>query len=149
MLFRPRATMVTSVAVLAIYLTLALTQPYEGIEQDRQLVYAELVYLVWTVIAAVLLSRVMTRRADTIAALALARARLMADVLAAEDRERRRLANWLHDGAVQNLLVAGQDLAEAERGAERVWRARCPLAPTSNSSVRPATAARRSSRSSS
>jgi two-component system NarL family sensor kinase len=26
------------------------------------------------------------------------------------------LANWLHDGPVQNLLVVGQDLAEAERG---------------------------------
>jgi two-component system NarL family sensor kinase len=114
MLFRPRATLLTSVAVIAIYLTLALTQPQGG--QDQQLVYVELVYLAWTALAAVLLSRVLTRRADTIAALARARGRLMADVLDAEDRERRRLAGWLHDGAVQNLLAAGQDLGEAEAG---------------------------------
>ena len=116
MLFRPRATLVTSVAVMAIYLTLALTQPQRAVEQDLQLVYVELVYLAWAVVAAVLLSRVMTRRANTIAELARARGRLMADVLDAEDRERRRLANWLHDGAVQNLLVAGQDLGEADDG---------------------------------
>ena len=125
MLFHPRATMVTSVVVLVIYLTLALAQSGDGLEQDRQLVYAELVYLVWAAIAAVLLSRVLTRRADTIAELAQARGRLMGDVLDAEDRERRRLADWLHDGAVQNLLVAGQDLAEAERGdREALTRAR-------------------------
>jgi two-component system NarL family sensor kinase len=47
------------------------------------------------------------------------------EALAAEDRERRRLAGWLHDGAVQNLIVAGQELAEAERGdAEALHRAR-------------------------
>jgi two-component system NarL family sensor kinase len=116
MLFRPRETLVTSVAVMAIYLTLALTQPQDTVAQDQQLIYVELVYLAWAVVAAVLLSRVMTRRADTITALAQARGRLMADVLDAEDRERRRLATWLHDGAVQNLLVAGQDLSEAADG---------------------------------
>ena len=131
MLFRPRTTMATSVAVLAVYLTLALTQPEAPIAQDRQLIYVELVYLAWTVLAAVLLSRVMTRRADTIAALAQARGRLMAEVLDAEDRERRRLANWLHDGAVQNLLVAGQDLAEAEDGDQgALTRARGVLRDT-------------------
>lgn len=116
MLFRPRATLIASLAVLTTYLTLALTQTTGDIGQDQQLVYVELVYLAWAAIAAVLLSRAMTRRADKIAELARARGRLMADVLDAEDRERRRLANWLHDGAVQNLLVAGQDLGEAEGG---------------------------------
>jgi len=129
MLFRPRATLLTSVAVAAIYLTLALTQPQGG--ADQQLVYVELVYLAWTAVAAVLLSRVLTRRADTIAALARARGRLMADVLDAEDRERRRLADWLHDGAVQNLLAAGQDLGEAEAGDPAgITRARAILRET-------------------
>ncbi len=131
MLFRPRPTLVTSAAVITTYLTLALTQPQDALLQDRRLVYVELVYLAWAVVAAVLLARVMTRRADTIGELARARSRLMADVLDAEDRERRRLANWLHDGAVQNLLVVGQDLGEAENGdASALHRARSILRET-------------------
>ena len=131
MLLRPTATLATSIAVMAIYLTLALTQPQGAIQQDQQLVFVELVYLAWTVLAAALLSRVITRRADTINELARARGRLMADVLDAEDRERRRLANWLHDGPVQNLLVAGQDLGEAEDGdPAAITRARSILRDT-------------------
>lgn len=116
MLFAPRATAVLSVVVVATYLTLSLTHPGGDGVQDRQLLYVEVVYLAWTAVAAALLSSVLTRRASVIAGLAQARGKLMVEVLDAEDRERRRLANWLHDGAVQDLLVAGQDLAEAERG---------------------------------
>src|SRR4051812_9346413 len=40
-------------------------------------------------------------------------------------RSRRQLAAWLHDGPVQNLLYAQQELAEAERGdPEALRRAR-------------------------
>jgi two-component system NarL family sensor kinase len=116
MLFGPRATLLMSIAVVTTYLTLALTQPPDGVTQDQQPFYVELVYLAWAAIAAVLLSKLMTRRAQTIADLARSRGRLTVEVLDAEDRERKRLANWLHDGPVQNLLVVGQDLAEAERG---------------------------------
>jgi two-component system NarL family sensor kinase len=116
MLLRPRATLITSIAVVTTYLTLALTQPPDAVTEDQQLFYVELVYLAWAAMAAVLLSRMMTRRAETIAELARSRGRLMVDVLDADDRERKRLANWLHDGPVQNLLAAGQDLAEAARG---------------------------------
>jgi two-component system, NarL family, sensor kinase len=116
MLLRPRATLIMSIAVVTTYVTLAVTQPRDVVTQDQKLSYVELVYLAWAALAAVLLSRVMTRRAETIAELARARGRLMVDVLDAEDRERKRLANWLHDGPVQDLLVAGQDLGEAEGG---------------------------------
>jgi two-component system NarL family sensor kinase len=116
MLLGTRATAVASVAVIVIYLTLALTHRSSVAAEERQLVYVELVYLGWVAVAAVLLSGVLTRRAKTIAALARARGRLTVEVLDAEDRQRRRLANWLHDGAVQNLIVVGQDLGDAERG---------------------------------
>jgi two-component system, NarL family, sensor kinase len=116
MLFGARATAVASVAVVAIYLTLALTHRASVAEEERQLVFVELVYLGWVAVAAVLLSGVLTRRARTIAALARARGRLMVEVLDAEDRQRRRLADWLHDGPVQNLIVVGQDLGDAEHG---------------------------------
>jgi two-component system NarL family sensor kinase len=42
--------------------------------------------------------------------------RLVADVLDAEERERRNLSERLHDEAIQNLLIARQDVADAERG---------------------------------
>ena len=116
MLLGTRATAVASVAVIAIYLTLALSTGSSAAAEERQLVFVELVYLGWVAVASVLLSAVLTRRAETIAALARARSRLMVEVLDAEDRQRRRLANWLHDGAVQDLIVVGQDLGDAERG---------------------------------
>jgi two-component system NarL family sensor kinase len=116
MLLTPRATLMISIAMVLIYLSLALTRESDVVGRESDVYYVELVYLVWACVAALLLSRLMTRRAGRIAALVRARGRLMVDVLAAEDRERKRLADWLHDGAVQNLLVAGQDLAEAERG---------------------------------
>jgi two-component system NarL family sensor kinase len=51
-------------------------------------------------------------RADHIAELSASRNRLVEQILTAEESERRRLADALHDGAVQNLLAARQDLAE-------------------------------------
>jgi two-component system NarL family sensor kinase len=124
LVLRPRATAVASGAVALVYLSLELAAPAPG-------GVTELVYLAWAAVAAVLLSSVLTQRADAIEQLAAERGRLMVDVLAASDRERRRLAGWLHDGPVQNLLVAGQDLAEAERGdAEALRRARAVVRAT-------------------
>jgi two-component system NarL family sensor kinase len=40
---------------------------------------------------------------------------LLADVMTAEERERRRIAEALHDGALQTVLAAKQDLREAIR----------------------------------
>lgn len=56
------------------------------------------------------------RRADRIAELAASRRHLVVEALDAEDRERRRLAERLHDEAIQDVLMARQDLAEARRG---------------------------------
>jgi signal transduction histidine kinase len=51
------------------------------------------------------------------------RGRLVGELLAAEETERRRLAEALHDEAMQNLLVARQDLHSAD-GAGDIDRAR-------------------------
>lgn len=58
-------------------------------------------------------------RLDEIAQLAAARGRLVAEALDAEDRERARLSEALHDDALQNLLAVRQDLVEAERNPDR------------------------------
>lgn len=57
--------------------------------------------------------------------------RLAADAVAAEQRERRRLAQTLHDDAVQTLLAAAQDLGEAAAGrAGALERAQSALEDT-------------------
>ena len=79
-------------------------------------------------LAAVVLSVILTRRAERIDQLAALRGRLVAEALDAEDRERRRLAEALHDEAIQNLLATRQELGEAERGdGQSLRRARVGL----------------------
>jgi signal transduction histidine kinase len=56
------------------------------------------------------------RRATEIAVLAASRGTLVAQTLDAEDREKRRLSEAIHDGPLQQLVAASQDLAEATNG---------------------------------
>jgi two-component system NarL family sensor kinase len=60
-------------------------------------------------------SRTQQRRLASIAELTASRSVLLADVMSAEERERRRIAEALHDGALQTVLAAKQDLREAIR----------------------------------
>jgi hypothetical protein len=55
-------------------------------------------------------------RASRISELSASRGKLVGQILDAEESERRRLAEALHDDAMQNLLAARQDLAEARSG---------------------------------
>jgi signal transduction histidine kinase/PAS domain-containing protein len=63
-----------------------------------------------------------TRHETEIEALATLRGRLVAENLEAEERVRQRISEQLHDGALQDLLAARQDLVEAEaaRGEEEL-----------------------------
>ena len=60
-------------------------------------------------------SRVQQRRLAAIAELTASRSLLLADVMSSEERERRRIAEALHDGALQIVLAAKQDLREVMR----------------------------------
>jgi two-component system NarL family sensor kinase len=64
-------------------------------------------------------------RASRISELSESRGQLVGQILDAEEGERRRLAEALHDDAMQNLLAARQDLAEAhsDLAVERARRA--------------------------
>jgi signal transduction histidine kinase len=72
--------------------------------------------LAGVVIFAYVMRRITAERAQVakIAELAESRGRLVAQVLEAEDRERRFLAEVLHDDLMQTLLFARQDLAEID-----------------------------------
>jgi signal transduction histidine kinase len=63
------------------------------------------------------------RRTQEIDALAADRARLVDLMLGAEEAERERLAELLHDSVLQELMVARQALAEGDEERERVERA--------------------------
>ena len=60
----------------------------------------------------VLLSRVQRSRVLDVGALALERRRLLTETLRIEERERRTLAEHLHDGALQYVLAARHDLED-------------------------------------
>ena len=115
LLLPPALTAAASLTTILAYLAISLLHPAGGLGL-AEFEAAQTFYLVWASIAAVLLSRSLTRRNERIDALAEGRGRLVAQALGAEDRERRRLAEALHDEAIQNLLAVRQELAPANDG---------------------------------
>jgi two-component system NarL family sensor kinase len=111
---RPAVTTFASVASVAAYLGVALLHPATSTRQDFEFVFTQALYLTWLGIGAVLVSGLLARRGARIEQLAESRGRLVAEAMDAEDRERRRLAEALHDEAIQNLLAARQDLDGAD-----------------------------------
>ena len=112
-IFPPRVTATSSAVAVLAYLAVSLPHPATHGKPELEFVLTQAVYLVWAGIAATALSRVLELREQRISELAASRGRLVAQALDAEDRERRRLAEALHDEAIQNLLAARQDLEQA------------------------------------
>ena len=111
--FRPLLTALAAAATVAAYVAQAYA--HEAAHQpgaDRRIL-VQAGFLALLGLAAVLLSEVLERRTSRIAELAEVRRRLITDALSAEERERRALAEGLHDSAIQNLLAARQDIDEA------------------------------------
>ena len=124
LLLRPALTAVASAACVLLYGAVALTYPDPTAVQPDAIGFelTQLLFLGWMGTAATLLSVVLTRRAREIATLATSRGRLVAQALDAEDRARRRLAEALHDEALQNLLAARQLLDAGDPEATALAR---------------------------
>jgi two-component system, NarL family, sensor kinase len=121
-LMSPRGTALWSSISVVSYLGVSLTHPATNRGEDFEFVLSQTLYLAWIGVAAVLLAMVLSRWGQRVGELAAARGRLLAEILGAEERERKRLAEALHDDAVQDLLAAGQDLDDAERGDREALR---------------------------
>lgn len=127
-LMSPRGTALWSSIAVVSYLGVSLTHPATNRGEDFEFVLSQTLYLAWIGVAGVLLAMVLTRRAHRVGELAAARGRLLAEILGAEERERKRLAEALHDEAIQDLLAAGQDLDDAQQGDRRaLHRARAEV----------------------
>jgi two-component system NarL family sensor kinase len=105
-------------SALALVGYVAVTAPHPGgrPSPDLDTIVDEGLALAWVGAAAVLLSALVRRRERELEALADARRQLARQALQAEARERRQMAEVLHDEVIQTVLVARQELAEIDRG---------------------------------
>jgi two-component system NarL family sensor kinase len=118
LLLRPLSTAAASLASILAYVAIALLYPEATKPNVLGFEATHAIFLAWMGVAATLLSLLLARRTAEVEALAASRGRLVAQALDAEDRERKRLAEALHDEAVQNLLAARHELAAA-KGKQR------------------------------
>jgi two-component system, NarL family, sensor kinase len=110
---RPSVTFAAVIVTTAAYVIQASAHPAASQPEAVRFIVTQAGFLAWVGVACVLLSMLLARRTELVARLAQARSRLLSDALAAEQRERKALAEALHDHAIQNLLSARHELEEA------------------------------------
>ena len=107
---RPLATAAVAAGSTVVYVLQAVPHPSRSNNGALSFVLVQAAYLTWLGLALALLSLLLARRDAAVRLLSDQRQRLVAEALTAEERERRQLAQELHDGAIQNLLAARHDL---------------------------------------
>lgn len=116
---RPQLTLFVSVASVLVYVAQALSHPSRSDRSDAvSFVVVQASYLAWIGAAATLLSALIARREQVVEALLRTRQRLVVEAFAAEDRERKRLSEDLHDGPLQALLAARHELEDVVEPGE-------------------------------
>lgn len=127
----PRVCAVVSGLAAAVYLTSGLLiRPIDA--EPLSYVVLRTAVLAAVGLGASLLSALQRSRVEDIAGLLGQRASLIDDLVALEDRERRSLAEALHDGALQYVLAARLELDDAADGQpEAIRRIEAALAQAS------------------
>ena len=109
---RPWLTAGATVVAIAVYVGQSLPHPTTHSRGDApSFIAVQVVYVTWLGLALTLLSLLLTRREQAVERLSAQRQRLVSEVYGAEERERQRLAEELHDNAMQHLLAARRELA--------------------------------------
>jgi two-component system NarL family sensor kinase len=112
--FQPRLTFIAAAATIGVYALGAFWfHPHSYVSGDFKQGLFQTAVLAWLSIAAISLSAVLKRRTVRVGELAAGREQLLADTLNVEERERRTIAEGLHDSVLQNLLSVQHDLQEA------------------------------------
>jgi two-component system, NarL family, sensor kinase len=112
---RPRVTAAWALGAIVAFILLSVLHPTAGEQQATERMVSQVAYLALVGLAATLVSHVLLQRDAAIARLAEQRGQLATYALAAEQRERRRLAGLLHDESVQTLSLARQELTDFRR----------------------------------
>ncbi|WP_439031046.1 sensor histidine kinase [Gordonia terrae] len=116
---QPTVCAVVVVATALVYaVSSALARSSNG--EPWSVVVLRILVVTALAIGAILLSRLQRSRVTTIGSLAAERARLLDATMEIEERERRDLADNLHDGALQYVLAARQELATLRASADPV-----------------------------
>ena len=112
----PGVTALVAIALTGAYLLLALVlDPVLGDQPSDGTVIEQAVVLGLVGLLATAVSIELWHRRRRVRELSVSRMKLVSHALDSGDRERRRLAQALHDDALQRLLAARQDLAMASR----------------------------------
>jgi two-component system NarL family sensor kinase len=111
--FRPSTTAAATVVATSAYVVQAVAHPARSQPGAGRFIAIQAGYIAWVGVACVLLSALLARRTVLVARLAESRTQLLSDALEAEQRERKMLAEALHDNAIQNLLSARHEVEEA------------------------------------
>lgn len=112
--FHPGLTASAGAAVVVAYLSQGFAYPGGGPDNEARFILVQTGYLSWFSLASVLGAVLLGRRTQSVVTLAEQRGLLLADALEAEQRQRCRLSEGLHDSAIQNLLSARHAVQEAE-----------------------------------
>jgi two-component system NarL family sensor kinase len=126
--FRPAITALATVVATGAYVLQAVAHPAAGEPEATRFIVTQAGFLLWVGLACVLLSDQLARRTDAVVQLAESRTRLLTDALSAEQRERKALAEALHDQAIQNLLSARHEIEEAGEAFTHPALARADMA---------------------
>ncbi len=110
--FRPAVTGLAAIVTTAAYVSQAFAHSAATQPGARRFILTQAGFLAWVGLACFILSAMLARRTELVARLASSRSRLLAQALTAEQRERKALAESLHDHALQNLLSARHDLED-------------------------------------
>ncbi len=111
--YQPSLTLIATAVSIAAYVVQPLLDFGPDEANEIGVVALQAGMLAWIGAACTALSATIARRTERIVQLAADREELLDQALDAETRERRALADGLHDGAVQSLLAVRHDIEEA------------------------------------